>query len=665
MIDFTSLYAFLDRLRFFAAGAWIFVLAYGAGRSVWKSRVDLPALDTVLFQTGLGLALLLAALFLSGTLGCWSPSVLRPSLIILTIGIAWLNRDLACQLNKPMLKKSVANKILWIALVILAIPSILTVLAPEIFYDSLVYHLALPKQWLLHGGFLATPSVCYAGIPFNTELWYGLAMAIGDSSSAKAIHFLFGTGSVALLYVLGRRYGAPRGGLLAGLIFLSSPVVALEWVKTAVELSSTFFELLALYAMLLSFEFADPGMEKRWIALSALFLGVCLGTKYTIWIALPIFMAVMFWERFQKDALPALIRKEFILAAAAFAAVLPWLVRNAVFYHNPFYPFFNSIFLRSAPLLPNTAGLRADAWQRSPGDFMTWKGMGSYLLELWNVSINGKTDADFIGPMFLLFLPWLFLIRWPDRLKPVFYIFILQWLAMTFSSRLIRFTIPALALLALMIGVVLSGAPRHFRRWSYLIFGGAILFNFCNSTLILFSLESWKVAAGQVSAGDYLSHSHSSYPTPYYPAADFINTHAPKSADVMVLGDARGFYLNRPFLTASIFDAHPLITWANESADEAELYKHFLAHGYTYLLFNAAEAYRLHTFSINSLDKHGWAVLEAFWQKHLLPVYQDVNQYGSDFRFSVVYEVVADRAMRTPAPLAPIPNYLSSILKRP
>ncbi|HRY30712.1 MAG TPA: hypothetical protein P5079_11835, partial [Elusimicrobiota bacterium] len=278
------------------------------------------------------------------------------------------------------------------------------------------------------------------------------------------------------------------------------------------------------------------------------------------------------------------------------------------------------------------------------------------------ISVRGVTDADSIGPAFLLFLPWLFGIR--RRLpKVLLAVGLTLWFVPAVFSGIARFRLPALAVFALLIGSALeeefSWSPR--KKTAYALLFLAALANFIWGSLTLFSFGGWEVAFGLKSKSDYLNHPRKGYPTPYYSAAEFVNKAAPPTGRVLLIGEARGYYLKKPFIAASVFNTQPMVSIANASPTPDDLYERLQAMGITHILVNAAETLYLHKNWPEKFSAAGRETFDAFWQKHALPVFIDAGPGPSDFRRVAVFELVPDREALQP--LRPrIPNPLLEIL---
>ena len=79
--------------------------------------------------------------------------------------------------------------------------TLLTALAPPLKFDALVYHLALPRQYLLAGRMDYVPQIMFWGMPQTAEMLYTWAMSLGGEPAAVVTGWLVGL--VALFGLLG------------------------------------------------------------------------------------------------------------------------------------------------------------------------------------------------------------------------------------------------------------------------------------------------------------------------------------------------------------------------------------------------------------------------------------------------------------------------------
>ena len=161
--------------------------------------------------------------------------------------IAWIRtRDLQARLKELTLLEAFGFALLGSFLVL----NFMSALGPEYFYDSLVYHLAMPKLYLLHKQIIPTPSMIYSGVPFATEMLYGLSLSLGTETLAKLIHYGFGVAIAGAIYSWCQKFINRKAALLATLLFYSAPLVCFASSVAKVELALTFYLLLAALLIL-------------------------------------------------------------------------------------------------------------------------------------------------------------------------------------------------------------------------------------------------------------------------------------------------------------------------------------------------------------------------------------------------------------------------------
>jgi len=80
------------------------------------------------------------------------------------------------------------------------ITEILLNLTPPISRDALIHHLAIPKLWLLHGGFYEIPWADFSYFPMNIDLLYLIPLYFKNDIVPKFIHLAFGFGTGLLIY---------------------------------------------------------------------------------------------------------------------------------------------------------------------------------------------------------------------------------------------------------------------------------------------------------------------------------------------------------------------------------------------------------------------------------------------------------------------------------
>jgi len=658
-VDLPTWSAFLTDFTNLVLAALGAALAILTGRWVLRLFGMLPGsrLESLLASSGLGAGLLSSVLLMLGFFGLWYKGVfVGLGLAAMGAGLVW-NRDLFDRSGKSAVRQETPpwrflDKAMLGVIGLYLFVCLVEALAPEIFYDSLVYHLAIPRLWSLHHRIFPTPMNFFSGIPFNMEVLFGYALAISGAPLAKLVHFMAGLGVLGAIYMLARRYSSSRAGLIGCLLFVAAPMTAMEFEKTAVELGSTFFGLMALWALLASEEY-PPERRRRWLVLAGFLAGWTMGTKYTAWIILPSLCVThgFLWLSRPTRTIKNFWAEQGLLICSAGLVIAPWVIKNFCFYKNPLYPFLNSVFPNPDNALFNWAGVQGDAGSRDIlKELSSWKGIRDYCLEPWNVSIHGQSDANYLGPLYLLVLPWLAFLSKRPPVRALGVAFLGQWFLYSLSSHLARFWIPALAILAVLLGICIEDAhaKRRFKAGIVSALVAGSLVNLYWFSLMTYMFAGWQVVLGRTTASDYLNEAHSSYPSPYYGAAEFINKRTPASAQVMVLGDARGFFVERPFIAATVFDTHPVIRLSERAPDGDALYEEMRRQGITHILLNVAEAARLRTYPRSPWTAAGQTAFDRFWQRHAHAVFQDHSPQPPYARYTIVYELVPDRRRLEP-----------------
>jgi hypothetical protein len=116
-------------------------------------------------------------------------------------------------------------------------------------YDSLVYHLAAPMQYLMAGKITALPYDHHSFFPFTMEMLYLCGLQLSGPVLAKLFHWLMLPLSCLTLIAMGNHLPSHRGGWWAAVIFVSLPLVLFEATTAYIDLGLVFFSLLAFLCL--------------------------------------------------------------------------------------------------------------------------------------------------------------------------------------------------------------------------------------------------------------------------------------------------------------------------------------------------------------------------------------------------------------------------------
>lgn len=213
-------------------------------------------------------------------------------------------------------------------------------------YDVLEYHFGAPREYFDAGRITFLPHNIYGNFPFNVEMLYLLTFVLrgGPHEAAVAAQFLnvlLGCWAVAAAWLAGRTIN-PTAGHVAGVLTASCPWLAWLCGIAYVENGMMMFIGVAIAALIEGTRIdAAPLRPFRWMAASGLATGLACGCKYTAipMAAAPLLIAtIIIGMKRRSWMMPVAF---FIGTALAFA---PWMIKNAVFTGNPIFPLARAIF---------------------------------------------------------------------------------------------------------------------------------------------------------------------------------------------------------------------------------------------------------------------------------------------------------------------------------
>jgi len=464
---------------------------------------------------------------------------------------------------------------------ILLLAGFMLTLTPEMGKDALIYHLAVPKLYLLYHGFYFIPGNVFAGYPMLGEMHYLLALFLQSDIFAKAMNYallcgiLLGMGLFARFLL--QEHVFP---VLSMLIFLSIPSVFAVSHAAYNDLFVTFFTLAAIYSF---FRWSEHRLT-AWLILCGLFSGSAAACKYTALLATPLGCLGILWLANRSgNGTPETLRRLALYVAAAFIAGSPFYLKNCIVTGNPFYPFFYGIF----------GGRGWDGDQARLYDLLIQNlGMGrsllDYLLLPWNLSLRAKMDTEFdgiLGPIFLLTLPFLAALRrWETPLRMILTYALLTFFFWASSAQQIRYLIPLFPILALVTGAILTRYRSRKEIFGLLlcIVAGSLAFNGYHIARGFITINPLRVAVGLESRDHFLSRT-----LPTYPMYRFVNWNLPPDARIFLIYMKNYTFLcDRDCYADAMFEAHTLQKIFREEASPERVRNRLKAAGFTHLLYD-------------------------------------------------------------------------------
>lgn len=488
------------------------------------------------------------------------------------------------------------------ALALIGVIEILLCLTPPVSRDALIHHLAIPKLWILHGGFYEMPWNVFNYFPMNIDLLYLVPLLFGNDRLPAFIHLLFGWATGYLVYRYLKAHEGRLWGLLGLLVFVSTPMVIRLSVTAYVDLGMIFFTTASVLAYL---RWRDGSYaDTKWLLLSAAFMGLAAGSKYNAlisWLFLNLAVCYLYAKDTGKQ-MPAL-RWGLLFFGVALAAVSPWFVKNLILKGNPIYPLMDNVFSFIHGGRETLAFLAAgDAEKGGYGIFENRAIL--YGEEFWQILLlplriffEGRDHSPqhfdgILNPLFALAIPFVFVgSRKDHRLFFLLFIgFVFSATAFTADLR-IRYILPILPFLTILAVTGIRNATEWLasRRQSALRLAGWAV-PFAVALLIAANLfylgnhfkavQPLSYLLGEESRDEFLSRQVASYP-----AMAFINRTLPGDAVVYLLYlSGRGYYLDREYLHHVGLEAAIVKAMVRSSSDRDTLRAFLSSLGGTHLL---------------------------------------------------------------------------------
>lgn len=616
---------------------FFFFSAFAVGRSVLlrTGPVFFNFLEETVFSVALGLGITAYSVLLLGVTGFLSGYIIY--IIVSAFFIVGII-GLKSRPPQPIFPKEKLSLPDITAAVILAAAMLINLsgaLSPEIFYDSLVYHLGVPNFYRINRKIANMPFVFLSNLPAVASMLFTTGLFIKDEIVAKLINYGSGIFTCLVILSISIRYFNLKTGIRASLIFYTITHVMIGSWSCGSEALLAFFGLISLYGII---NFSDG--KKIWLILSAIFAGIAMGVKYT-----GLFVAAGVAASYIFSYFPSLFKtvKNIIFWGLISAAVVsPWLVKNYIYKKNPVYPYASGLFPKDGTSdYEKLKGFIVEARQ-----FGAFK-LSDWVKHPWNITMGKIPNSEHFTPLFLFLLPLMFFFgRPPGILKYFIVYFLVVWLTWSVSSTMIRFMMPAYPAAGLIIAYYLTdNLHKSLKKILLLTVLFVCLVNVYWSGWIYYLQGGWQVVVGKQSKKDFLSTTHSSYPYGYYAAMEFINKNLPDKAKVLFIGEGRSFYVDRMPVVSSAHDLTPIVEFAKSSKSADELQLKIKQEGITHIFLNMGEAIRLgKSYKMFQWDDKSLDIYNEFWKKYVKEIFNKDEIINGNFANRVaVYEILPEK----------------------
>lgn len=378
--------------------------------------------------------------------------------------IPWHSAAAALRAHMARLRHDPLEALLLGALVVTLLAALIQGMAPPNDYDSLMYHLAVPRLDVERG--VIAPAwqrtLPHGFFPQLTGNLYRLVLATAGEAPVQMVTGLFGVAAAASTAALACRVGCGRRTmLLAALAFAGSRVVVWEMASAEVEVALALFTALAMILLLAWRERDGTGL----VVLLGLMLGGGILVKFhgaviAIAVGLPLLATAI--------RRPARLVPLILAAVAGLALLLPHGIEAYALTGNPLFPMLNQLFTPGG----------VDYFGDLRGQYGIGRDLWALVVTPWTLSVTPMQHFDGMvlgAPYFLILAPLAALARpRPDRglaLLTVAGAYYVVWFYLL--SQQVRFLLPIFPILATWSA---SGAAAllHLSRHGLLLRAGVV-----------------------------------------------------------------------------------------------------------------------------------------------------------------------------------------------
>ncbi len=608
------------------AFAALIALSVALGTRVCR-RLALDGLtraERFVFSSGFGLSAVALVMTILGLLQLWNVAVVRALLLGSALLVAWLERtSIRVFLTRTRTRDSTGPRsTTWcergtfaLGAVAVACLAILG-LVPQSFYDGLVYHQGVPNQWMQNGGITFLPGHFFSNFPLSHGVLGATLRFIGPDVTVGLLQpFCLAVSLIAL--ACARRRVLPDSTFpVEGLVLLASLTV----VENAPRAGNDLFVMMFFSLSFLALVRWRQTLWTPWVIALGFFLGAALSAKYTAAPYILVVASLLFVLRWRTAGTKAAIADMGRLALAGIVMPLPWLMKNLVVTGNPVWPLLRNVFETREVHEPGLAMATrmAASLVRSRHDLLTLP---------WEVSLSTPDIALLIGPVFLMLLPVAVvgLIFAGPRAKqlPLYMLAVFTcWIIWALTFRASRYASPPMAATALLYGLAINHILAKTPRVIGIVVTGV-------TTVSLWLLTSYFLAVGSLMHGapayhggavdtrGYFTGGHATL-LPHHAHSMFeVINHLGDDVKVLILGDNRTFGLQRPHVSATIFDRPVLSRYLERAQTADELHTRLGDDGITHVAVNFLEGVRLHRhFGVFGHPPEWQQTWSKFWRSH-------------------------------------------------
>jgi hypothetical protein len=468
------------------------------------------------------------------------------------------------------------------AVILLAILQIACGLTPLVLYDSQIYQLLGPVQFLQAGSLVHIPWNVLTNAPMALQLTLGMSW-IGDPTGG-AFKLLMATFGCLVLFAaarIGGEFGV-RSALLACLFVACYPEFWINQAFGVVDLATAAFLLFGL------FWWRDALREHDWrgAVQAGIAFGIVMASRYQglVSVALAIVFVLIDESVRNAKALRRNMASAAIVVVAASAVVAPWLIRNYLNFGNPVYPLLHSILGGAEWSVPQAARFQIEVMGPALGDLPTIQRILAPVGALLMVPSNGLFG-------FVMLLGSLIAVSTESRGLRVYALVgiagMMIWGLMhpTAGVNLLRFNAAGLVLMLACTAAILGS--ERLREWKGLHAGLALAFGSLIVGLVAMQsiVPVWQTLTNADARTLFWRAN-----VPSWEVFEYANTKLdPSRNKLLLMGESRGLWLKIPFIAPTAFNGPQLDTLFAPEASPSEWLHRLSGLGVTHVLISFPE----------------------------------------------------------------------------
>ena len=518
-------------------------------------------IEKIVYSYAFGLIILSSYTFTLGAFGILNPWVILVSLIGVNIlisknGLKAITKYVSIIKTIEIKKLNQIQIFLVILFSVAAFANFVQALAPPTAADSMAYHLAIPKQYILANKLIYIPDMSSNG-PLNQHLIYTFGMLLHQDT--LSILLLYSEGLVLALAIFGftRRFFGRTTSLLSSLIFYTLPIVTTITSSGHVEIGLSLFTFLAIWA-LINWVYRK---EMPWLLFCGLLIGFAAGIKYyglfsIVGLAILITLSSLKIHGYKnfRFLLPVLL---FCTVAIIIAS--PNYIKTYIHTGNPVYPALYEIFGGRdwGPELNDLSQEWASNEKRPGGNSST-----AFFKSFYEIFLNKEKYGGGVPeytPFFLCIFPLVLTLFFLDRKRRYLYtllsifsvIFYIEWFWIAFQRP--RHLLPLFPIFTFMAASVVhlyfvsinSSYIRSIIKLSLCALIGITL-SFNLGINIIFNSQFFPVVSGMQTNKEYLNDQLWNYKE-----VEWINDNLTHKNKLIHFNRTINYYLEVPYVFAS------------------------------------------------------------------------------------------------------------------